>query len=130
MEDILKKRLMVLSKLAKKAKKLAVKSLKRSLYQLLPVGMEDHILETILDSMDVITDAKELNIPDDEKDGLSSLYRRMADLYTKIIEGSSRSSRGSMLARRYMLNEVTLENIEPLVYLLSVLGGKDDEDEI
>ena len=70
---------------------IAMKSIKRSLSAVLPVSLEEHILENILGHLNLLDeDANEtlrLDAAEEEKPIMSSLYQHLSHVYSKIRTG-------------------------------------------
>ena len=75
---------------AKEAKKIALKSLRNSLSEVLPWSLEEHLLDNILGHLNLLEEEEEANeswrleIAEEEKPGLSSLYLHLSQIYSQI----------------------------------------------
>ena len=75
---------------AKEAKKIALKSMRKSLAETLPWSLEDHLLDNILGHLNLLEEEEEANeswrleIAEEDKPGLSSLYLHLSQIYSQI----------------------------------------------
>ena len=92
---------------AKEVKKIAVRSLRKSLSEVLPVSLEDHILDNILTHINPLEEeAKGLETMEEDKPILSSLYYHLTHIYSKI--------RTNLYRPNSLLESLTAELIDPL----------------
>ena len=96
-----------LKNIAKEVKKIAVRSLRKSLSEVLPVSLEDHILDNILTHINPLEEeAKGLETMEEDKPILSSLYYHLTHIYSKI--------RTNLYRPNSLLESLTPELIDPL----------------
>ena len=76
---------------AKEAKKIALKSMRKSLAETLPWSLEDHLLDNILGHLNLLEEEEEeaneswrLEIAEEDKPGLFSLYLHLRQIYSRI----------------------------------------------
>ena len=76
---------------ARPAKKIAMKSLRKSLSEVLQVSLEEHILDNILGHLNLLdeeaNDYWRLEIADEDIPGLSSLYLHLSQIYNEMKNG-------------------------------------------
>ena len=76
---------------AREAKKIAMKSLRKSLAEMLPWSLEDHLLDNILGHLNLLEEEANqswrLETAEEDKPGLSSLYQHLSQIYSKIRNG-------------------------------------------
>ena len=100
---------------AKEAKKIVMKSLKKSLSEVLPLSLEEHILENILGHSNLLdveaTESWKLKTAEEDKPRLSSLYHQLSQVYTKI--------RNKFLLFGLNYNSLTPEVVDKLQEILA-----------
>ena len=76
---------------AREAKKIAMKSLRKSLSEVLQVSLEEHILDNILGHLNLLDEEADdywrLETAEEEMSGLSSLYHHLSEVYSEMKEG-------------------------------------------
>ena len=76
---------------AREAKKIAMKSLRKSLSEVLQVSLEEHILDNILGHLNLLDEEADeywrLETAEEEISGLSSLYHHLSEVYSEMKEG-------------------------------------------
>ena len=100
-------------------KKIAMKSLRKSLSEVLPLSLEEHILDNILGHFNLLDESLKLETTAEEEDKpmLSSLYHKLCQVYTKIREG--------LLLLGFNYNPLTPEVIDQLQEILAELKRED-----
>ena len=109
---------------AKEAKRIAMKSLRKSLAEVLPWSLEEHIMDIILGHLDLMdeeaNESWKLETAEEEKPGLSSLYQHLSQIYSKI--RTELFDIGN--------SELTPELLDPLQEVLSELQSEETTEEI
>ena len=119
---------------AKEAKRFAMKSLRKSLAEVLPWSLEEHIMDIILGYLDLMdeeaNESWKLETAEEEKPGLSSLYQHLSQIYSKIRTElfDIGNSDGGLLYFAY--SELTPELLDPLQEVLSELQSEETTEEI
>ena len=115
--------------LVKEVKKIATQSIKWSLSELLPLSLEEHILDNILGNINLMDEEANgfwrFEATEEEKPVLSSLYNHLSQIYSKI-------RTGLVSYNLEVYSEVTPEVINRLQEILSefsavIMGGKEVE---
>ena len=109
---------------AKEVKKIAMKSLKRSLSEVLPVSLEEHILENILGHLNLldeeVNEAWRFETAEEDKSGLASLYSCLTQIYCKM--------RDSLFTGQASHEVLPPEVLDQLQVILAEFSEKDRED--
>ena len=114
---------------AREAKKIAMKSLRKSLSEALPLSLEEHILDNILGHLNLLeeeaNESWKLETAEEEKAGLSSLYLHLSQIY-RSIRSRLFSPWGPYAPVYYQL---TPGLIDPLQEILAELKTEETEQE-
>ena len=104
-------------------RKIVMKRLRKSLSEVLPVSLEEHILDNILGHFNLLDESLKLETTAEEEDKprLSSLYHKLSQVYTKI--------RKELLLLGLNNNSPTPEVIDQLREILAELESEDGVDE-
>ena len=106
----------------KKAKKIVMKSLRKSLSEVLPLSLEEHIVENILGHLNILDEESwKLKTAEEDKPRLSSLYHQLRQVYTKI--------RNELLLLGLNYNYLTPEVVDQLQEILAEIKREDGIDE-
>merc|ERR1719239_2135985 len=111
---------------AKDVKKIAMKSLKRSLSEVLPVSLEEHILENILGHLKLLdeeaNEAWRFETLEEDKSGLATLYFTLTQIYCKM--------RGGLFKTGQVHHEVlSPEVFDQLQEILAEFSERDREED-
>ena len=101
-------------------KKIAMKSLRKSLSEVLPLSLEEHILDNILGHFNLLDESLKLETTAEEEDKpmLSSLYHKLSQVYNKI-------RNNLFFSHNYNYNSLTPEVIDQLQEILAELQRED-----
>ena len=104
-------------------KKIIMKSLRKSLSEVLPVSLEEHILDNILGNFNLLDESLKLEttVEEEDKPRLSSLYHQLRQVYTKI--------RNELLLLGLNYNSLTPEVVDQLQEILAEIKREDGIDE-
>ena len=118
---------------AKEAKRIAMKSLRKSLAEVLPWSLEEHIMDIILGYLDLMdeeaNESWKLETAEEEKPGLSSLYQHLSQIYSKIRTELFDVGNSGILVY-FAASELTPELLDPLQEVLSELQSEETTEEI
>ena len=110
---------------AKEAKKIALKSLRNSLSEVLPWSLEEHLLDNILGHLNLLEEEANqpwrLETAEEEKPGLSSLYLHLSQIYSQI--------RTNLFTNSWFNPELNHELIDPLQEILAELKTEETTEE-
>ena len=110
---------------AKEAKKIALKSLRNSLSEVLPWSLEEHLLDNILGHLNLLeeeaNESWRLETEEEEKPGLSSLYLHLSRIYGKI--------RTALFSNSWNHPELNPELIDQLQEILVELKAEESTEE-
>ena len=117
---------------AKEAKRIAMKSLRKSLAEVLPWSLEEHIMDIILGHLDLMdeeaNESWKLETAEEEKPGLSSLYQHLSQIYSKIRTELFDVGNSGILV--YFACSELPELLDPLQEVLSELQSEETTEEI
>ena len=108
----------------KEAKMIIMKSLRKSLSEVLPLSLEEHILENVLGHLNLLDEeANEfwrIETAEEDKPRLSSLYHQLSQIYTKI--------RNELLLLGSDYNSLTPQVVDQLQEILAEIKREDGID--
>ena len=109
---------------AKEAKKIARRSLRNSLSEVLPFSLEEHLLDNILGHLNLLeeeaNESWRLETEEEDKPGLFSLYLHLSQIYSNIRTG--------LFCKGFYLI-VTPDLIDPLREILAELKTEETAEE-